>query len=390
VVKLAAISHLASTDAPTGAEKSLAFLAESLAARGHEIAVIAPGPWCFADRLEEAGIEVAEITSRACWLVQSRHQPVLKQALRYLRWRLPDPGKRRMMIWLDRCWPDVVYVNCLPQLKGAAAARALGLPVVWHIREILPPGRRRWWFARRLACNATRIVAVSDAVAQWLCEEGLGDLVTVIRNGCVTPLEAPDQSTVRAEFGLPAVGVLVGFFAQIVRHKGAVDLVRACSRVMADNSSLRVVFAGDGPLKELSCLRNAISASGHSDRFIMLPPQGDVERLQAAVDMVAVPSRWPDPLPRSVMEAMAAGRPVVAYRTGGIPEMIVDGETGFMVETGDVEGLAQVIGRLVGDSGLRQRLGVEAARRARNEFSFESHVDQMERLLVECAADGSD
>ncbi len=389
-MKLAAISHLASADAPTGAEKSLAFLAESLVARGHEFSVVAPGSWCLTDRLEESGVEVAEIPSRACWLVQWGRQPPLTQALRYLRWRLPDPGTRRMMVRLDRLWPDVVYVNCLPQLKGAAAARALGLPVVWHIREILPPGFRRRWFARRLKRDATRIVAVSRAVAEWLNDEGLGDKVEVIHNGCDAPSDLPDQAAVRTEYGLPAIGTLVGFFAQIVRHKGAIDLVRACSRVMGDDPFLGAVFAGDGPPEELSCLRNAISASGHSDRFIMLPPQEDVGRLLAAVDMVGVPSRWPDPLPRSVMEAMAAGRPVVAYRTGGIPEMIVDGETGFMVETGDVEGLAQGIERLVADSELRRRLGAAAARRARSDFSFESHVDRMERILVECAAARSD
>ncbi len=388
-MKLTAISHLASPDAPTGAEKSLAALMGALVERGHEPAVIVPGRWCLSEAVKESGVDVAEIANRSCWLVQWGKQPMWKQCLRFLRYRLPDPGTRRMMVRLDRSWPDVVYVNCLPQLKGAAAAGALGLPVVWHIREILPPGHRRRWFARRLERDATRIVAVSHAVAEWLIDEGLGDKVTVVHNGCVASSELPDQSVVRAEFGLPVDGTLIGFFAQIVSHKGAIDMVRACSRVMADDSSLGVVIAGDGPLPELRRLREEIAAADHSDRWIVLPPQKDVGRLLAAVDMVVVPSRWPDPLPRSVMEAMAAGKPVVAYRTGGVPEMVVDGETGFLVESGDVEGLAREIARLAGDSALCQRLGAAAGRRARSDFSFESHVDRMERILVECAATGS-
>jgi len=189
---------------------------------------------------------------------------------------------------------------------------------------------------------------------------------------------------------LPVEGRLVGFFAQIVSHKGTIDLVQACSRVMGDDTSLGVVIAGDGPLPELRRLREEIAAADHSDRLMVLPPQKDVGRLLAAVDLVVVPSRWPDPLPRSVMEAMAAGKPVVAYRTGGVSEMVVDGETGVLVKSGDVEGLARGIARLAGDSALRLRLGSAASRRARSDFSFESHVDRMERILVDCAAARTD
>jgi glycosyltransferase involved in cell wall biosynthesis len=387
-MKLVAVSHLASPDAPTGAEKSLAFLAGALSERRHATAVVVPGRWCLSDAVKESGVEVAEIASRACWLVQWGKQSGWKQTLRYLRYRFPDPGYRRMMVWLDRYWPDVVYVNCLPQLKGAAAARALGLPVVWHIREILPPGRRRRWFSRRLRRCASRIVAVSHAVAEWLTQEGLGDMVEVVHNGCTSPAILPEPSMLREKYGLRPTGVLVGYFAQIVRHKGVVDLVRAASRAMAEDPAVGIVIAGAGAPRELDRLQAEIAGSPFSERFVMLPPEKDVWNLLAAVDMVVVPSLWPDPLPRSVMESMAAGRPVVAYRTGGVPEMVVDGETGFMVEPGDVEGLADGIAQLAGDADLRQRLGAAAARRARSDFSFNSHVDRMEQILIECAAAG--
>jgi glycosyltransferase involved in cell wall biosynthesis len=384
-VKIAAISHLASPEAPTGAEKSLVALADVLAGRGHELGVVAPGPWCLGSKLEASGIEVATIPSRCCWLVQWGPQPTVRQVLRYLRYRLPDPGYRRMMVWLDRFWPDVVYVNCLPQLKAAAAARALGLPVLWHIREILPPGHRRRWFARRLRRDATRIVAVSHAVAEWLDDEGLGERVTVVHNGCDVPCDQAASSVLREGFGLPIEGVFVGFFAQLVSHKGAIDLVQAGSRAMARIPSLFVVIAGSGPADEIERLRAEIAKSPFSQRFFVLPPQREVWNLLAAVDMAAVPSLWPDPLPRTVMEAMAAGRPVVAYRCGGVPEMITEGETGFMVEPGDREGLAERIVRLARDPELRRRLGSAAAARAQAEFSVAAYVDAMEEILNETA-----
>lgn len=384
-MKLAGISHLASTGAATGAEKSLALLAESLAARGHDIGVIAPGPWCLAGRLEASGVEVAEIPSRACWLVQWGRQPVFKQALRYLRWRMPDPGARRMMVWLDRFWPEVVYVNCLPQLKGAAAARALGLPVVWHVREILPPGRRRRWFARRLARDASRIVAVSEAVAGWLRDEGLGDRLTVIHNGVAIPTEGLESLAARAALGLPAEGVLVGFFGGMAVHKGVGDLVTAGERVLARSPELHFILPTYGPASEVDALSLRVASSSHAGHFHMIPPVADIFKLLAVVDMVAFSSVWPDSLPRVVMEAMAAGRPVVAYRTGGVAEMVIEGETGFMVEPGDVDGLGDRIARLAGDRDLGRRMAKAAAERARAAFSVAAHVDAMERVLSEAA-----
>jgi len=387
-MKLAAISHLASQDAPTGAEKSLCQLVGELSDRGHETAVIVPGSWCLDAAVRESGAEVVEIPSRGCWLVQAAEQPLWKQAMRYVRFRLPDPGYRRMMVWLDDYWPDVVHVNCLPQLKGAAAARALGLPVIWHIREILPPGPRRRWFARRLKRDATRIVAVSHAVAGWLEDEGLGDMVEVVHNGCQAPPVTVDIAELRAELGLSKTGVIVGFFAQIVAHKGTIDLVRAGSSIMAKRPDFQVVIAGDGPDLELQRLRDEIARSPWPDNFVILPPRKEVWDLLAAVDMVAVPSLWPDPLPRTVMEAMAVGKPVVAYDTGGVSEMVAEGRTGFMVSPGDVDGLADRMVRLAGETELRRRFGAAAVERARAEFSLHGHVDRMERILIEAGAQG--
>lgn len=385
-MKLAAISHLASPEAPTGAERSLAGLAAALAVRGHEVGVIAPGRWCLASELAAAGVGVATIPSRAAWLVQWGPQPPALQLLRWLRWRLPDLGPRRMMVWLDRLWPEVVYVNCLPQLKGAAAARALGLPVVWHVREILPPGARRRWFARHLRRDARRIVAVSEAVAGWLADEGLGDRVTVVHNGVEPPADRLDREPARAALGLSAGGTVVGFFAQIVAHKGYADLVAAAARAIVSCPALTVVLAGPGPPQDLDRLRAAIEGTSHPERFLVLPPREQIWDLLAAVDVVAVPSLWPDPLPRAAMEAMAAGRPVVAYRSGGVPEMVTDGKTGLLVEPGDVEGLAAGLVRLAADEGLRRRMGKAGAMHAAAELTVARHVDAMERVLLDAAS----
>ena len=385
-MKAALLSHLASVDAPTGAERSLALLARGLSEREHQVAVAAPGPWSMGAGLEAAGVEVATIPVRPCWLVQYGPQPLWRQVVRGARYSLPDRGYRDLRSWLGGLDPDVVHINCLPHLRGAAAARSLGLPVVWHIREILPPGGRRRWFAGRLRAASTRIVAVSEAVARWLREEDLGELVEVIHNGADPPTDSVDREVIRGRFDLPPEAVVVGLFSQLVAHKGSLDFVRIAHLAAVRNPRLHFLIAGSGRPAFVEQLRGEIAAGPAAERIRLVPPQDEIWPLLAAVDVVALTTLWPDPLPRVVMEAMAVGLPVVAYDGGGVPEMVVAGETGMVLPSGDVEGLGAAMLELAGDGELRRRLGDAGCRRARRLFSVDEHVDRMEQVLFSVAS----
>ena len=387
-MKVALLSHLASVDAPTGAERSLALLANGLVKRGHQVAMAAPGPWAMGADLEAAGIEVTTIPVRSCWLVQYGHQPPWRQAARAARYAMPDRGYRDLRSWLGSLDPDVVHVNCLPHLRGAAAARSLGLPVVWHIREILPSGRRRRWFADRLRSDATKIVAVSEAVAGWLREEGLGECVEVVYNGVDPPPQLPDRTTAREEFRLKDEGTVVGLFSQLVEHKGALDFVRAAHRAVVAEPTLQFLIAGSGPPAFVQRVRFEIASGPAAERIRLVPPQDEIWPLLAAVDVVALATRWPDPLPRVVMEAMAAALPVVAYDGGGVAEMVAAGETGIVLPSGNVEDLGAAMLELAGDEELRRRFGDAGCQRAGDLFSVDEHVNRMERAFFSAAASG--
>lgn len=380
------LSHLASKSAPTGAEWVLELLARGLVERGHQVAVSAPGQWAFASQLAEAGVDVRSIPVRCCWLVQAERQPLWQHVVRGARYLVPDPGVRGLKKFLVEFDPDVVHVNCLPHLRGAAAARAAGRPVVWHIHEILPAGVRRRWFAGRLRHDATRIVAVSDAVAEWLREEGLGPRLEVIHNGIAAPERLPTRTSARQKFGLPAEATVVGQFSQLVEHKGAVELVRAAHLASSTHPDLWFLIAGAGPAGFMKRLRRMISDGRAAERIRLVPPQPEIWELMAAVDVLVLATLWPDPLPRVVMEAMAAGLPVVAARGGGVPEMVVEGDTGFLCGPGDAGELSSAIQKLVADSDLRERMGRSGARRARDLFSVRHHLDRMEAAFEAAAS----
>jgi len=305
--------------------------------------------------------------------------------VRGVRFLLPDPGTKALKSFFAEFEPDVVHVNCLPHLRGAAAARAAGCPVVWHIHEIMPPGARRRWFADRLRRHANRIVAVSDAVAQWLQEEGLGASLEVIHNGVDPPRRFPDRGSARRSFDVPEEATVFGLFSQLVTHKGAIDFVRAAHRVSEKDPDLWFLIAGHGPSSFVAELHRVIGDGPAAERIRVVPPQPEIWGLLAAVDVLALTTLWPDPLPRVVMEAMVAGRPVVGYGGGGVPEMVVEGETGLLCAPGNVDGLSSAMEQLAGNRTRRQRMGEAGARRARALFSVERHLDRMEAVLEAAA-----
>jgi glycosyltransferase involved in cell wall biosynthesis len=383
-LSIAMLSHLASPHAPTGAERSLVVLANGLAAAGHRVSMTAPGQFSLESTLAP-GIELTRIPCRMCWLTNYEPEPAWKMAGRWLRFAAPDPGEGAITSWLAGVWPDVVHVNCLPHVKGARAARRAGHPVVWHIREILPPGVRRRWFARELASYATSIVAVSEAVAAWLKDEGLGDRVTVVPNGVDAPASPRTRESARRFLGIPVDGVVAGLFGQIRPHKGVMETLEAIAMAREPAPALRLLVAGDGPLDFLADVDAAAQKLELGDSFRRLPALSDPSDLFAASDFVLLATRTPDPLPRAVLEAMAWGRPVAAFRSGGAAEMILDGRTGLLVAPGDVKALSQAMARLATDASLRETLGAAGRARAKESFSSEAHVTKMEAILREAA-----
>ena len=158
-------------------------------------------------------------------------------------------------------------------------------------------------------------------------------------------------------------------------------LLRALQRI----PELTAVLVGSGPERE--ALERLAAELGVSDRLI-LPGWTDEPRAWMAMfDVFAIPSRS-EGMPLVLIEAMLASRAVVATSVGGIPDIVVDGETGLLVAPEDADALTEALRRLLDDDELRETMGARGRERARSEFSLEQMVESFEALYEECLLPG--
>lgn len=232
----------------------------------------------------------------------------------------------------------------------------------------------------KLVDTARAIITETDYAAQFLRERfpDRAGRVHRIYNGL-------DLSKFgRADFfSLPPLIISVG---RLIPKKGFSDLIRACALLAEHGKSFRCEIMGEGPLE--NDLRNEIAQHG-LQRYVILAgtkPQSELRRRLAAANVFVLPSvidpeGGMDNLPTVIMEAMATGLPVISTNIGGIPEMVIENETGFLVQPGDAVAMADAVSKIIGDASLARRLGQSGYERARTLFAIDKNVRELCALL---------
>jgi glycosyltransferase involved in cell wall biosynthesis len=279
--------------------------------------------------------------------------------------------------------PHIVHVNSAKAgALGRIASWLTRVPIRiytvhgWAYTAYTGAGSALYLWAERLLRPLTTVticVAESERRAgleMRTCEEST---TIVIRNG----VELPDTEPPPRRAG-PCRIVAVG---RLQAPKDALTLVRALAALPAD--AYEVLVVGEGP--DRPDVEDEVRRLGLDSVVQLAGTRTDVPQLLAASDLFVLSSRS-EGLPLSILEAMAAGLPVVATSVGGIPELVVDGETGFLVPPGDPQSLAGAIERLVHDPELRRRLGTAGRSRAAERFDLVSarraHIDLYASLLA--------
>ncbi len=357
------VLHIQKAAGISGSERHLLALLPALAAGGVEVrlCVLTAGDGArFVSAGHDAGVETAAIPAG------------------------PDANPlvvARLVAEIRRYRPDLVHTHLVhADAHGQLAARLTGTPAVASVHGIPSFYRRQPYRAvRQLAGrNARRTIAISGYVARHLVENRLAPAarVRVVHYGMDATgwaLAPSDRDDARRALGLGPTDVAVGIASRLIPHKGHATLIAAVSQAVAADPRVRLLVAGAGPLRaELEQAAGALPAG--TARF--LGQVADIRPFMGACDVVAFPT---DPeigegFGLAALEAMAAGRPVVATDVGPLPEIVVPDRTGILVPPHRSDALARALLDLAADPTLRDRLGQAAAERARDTFSLDRMV----------------
>lgn len=341
-----------------GAEMHVLALCRHLGARGHDVTAICPHGRPFTERLRAEGIK---LWSPRTW-GKGDVPTVLRLALRLRRERV-----------------EVLHTHLsTASLIGSLAGRCAGVPAVATVHGL----NRSTCFTR-----AHRIIAVSDAVRRHLAAQGVpASRMRLIYDGVDIQRypNAPAPQALRARLGVGPDDALIGAVGRLAPEKGQTHLLAAAAiLIQREHLPVRVLLVGEG--RERAALEQAARQAGIAQRVIFAGFQRDAVPYQAASDILCVPS-LKEGLSLSAIEAMALGKPVVGARTGGIPEVVVPGETGLLVEPGDPEALAAALARLVREPLTAHRMGEAGRQRAAQVFSLDRMVEEIEEVYREVAA----
>jgi len=287
---------------------------------------------------------------------------------------------------------DLVHAHQYTPFFYGAVSRWLGPrpPVLFneHGRHQPDYPRRKRMLANRvLLRRRDRVVAVGEAVRQALIHnEGIAPCrVGVITNGIPldrfeTSLTHSERGAIRAELGIGLNDLVLIQVARLDYLKDHATAIRTIERVAAARPGTRLVLVGEGP--ERGTIENLVLQRALSDHVRLLGQRSDIPRLLAASDIVLLTS-ISEGIPLTLIEAMAASRPVVSTCVGGVPEVVADGQTGLLAPTRDVAALTEHILRLGDDPDRRERMGRAGRKRAEDLFSEARMHDRYGQLYAE-------
>ncbi len=300
---------------------------------------------------------------------------MLAQLVRFLRSERPDLIHTHV----------TVSGNVLWRLAGLLA----GVPVINHVhignyfRPGSLSGRLARWIDTRTARIPKRFIVVSGRIAEGLAAQGYqADRIVMVPNG----VDAESFFPRNGMDGRP--GAVVGCIARLCRTKGQAVLLDAFARLDPGLGPAELWFVGEdqetgGAYRKV--LEDQARDLGILDRVKFLGHRNDVAPLLGEMDMLVLPS-FDEGMPLVLLEAMASAVPVVATRVGGVDELVDDGVDGVLVAPGDAADLANAVSRLLGDPGLRTRMGESGRKKAAERFTLTKSIDAVCGVYEEALA----
>jgi glycosyltransferase involved in cell wall biosynthesis len=373
------LSHTAELN---GAERWLLEAMLSLDRSRFRPVLAIPGPGPLGEAAAAGGIESVVVPSR--WWITPRSHAWKQPATRLLN--------RRSVPLLAAAVHDkkaeVVFTNSAAFLNGALAARAAGRPHVWMIHELLGPPRPqlasfrgRRWLLKFILGSSSAVLANSRASAAAF---GGDPRVSVVYNWIPdwAGKPAPEgRAAVRGRWGIAEGDILCGVVGKVCEDKGQREVVLAVDSLRARHPGLKLLLVGAAPdSRYVRGLRGLVRARGMGGTVVLAGYQEDVHSLYEAMDLVVVGTGG-ESFGRAALEAGALGVPVLAVRGGGIGEVVEDGKTGRLVDSGRPESLAAGIAHVLERPAEAKEMAGRARSEVRRRFDRETEVRKIESAL---------
>jgi glycosyltransferase involved in cell wall biosynthesis len=285
---------------------------------------------------------------------------------------------------------DVLHSHMFrASLFASPIGRLSGVPVIIETTHVRETWRKGWFKSKfivdRAVCHLIdRYIAVSEANSRYLIRRKRipERKVSVIRNGCsierVDPLRAHPEG-IRESLGFSKSHLVLLVMARLEEQKGHCILLQALSLLRTEIPTIRLICLGTGTLKDE--LTKTVRDLGLEDIVRFVGFRSNVGDWLAAADIGVLPSFY-EGLPLTAVETLAAGIPLVATAVDGTPEVVVDGETGYLVPPGDPAAMAEAIGRLARQPELRRKFALAGRDRVLKQFTIQRQVEQTSNLYL--------
>lgn len=382
--KLMLFSHVCNSRNITGAEKLLLFLARTFSPF-FECTIVMPGEGRLTQLANEAGIRTIIRDFPLMYGIFTPYEGLIQDIQAYIQ----SPGCREAVTLLQDERPDYVFVNTCVNAMPAIAAKSLAIPVIWHITEVI--------------IDTAYIQHAINTIDQY------SDLIICISNSAMTPflryriehklallypswnhddLNSSEWQSwrwqKRMKWGISANEKLIGYISSFLTpEKGADHFIRAAALIGAAHPETRFVIIGGELDKEfIRKLRRLVTYSGIKDRFLFVDHEQNIEAAYCAMDIVVIPGLVREGFGLTALEAMIFGKPVVAYASGGLEEILTAVGSGYyLVPPGNVAELVHKARQLLEMPDLAEQVGRNNQYGAIAHFGREAYSERVQEII---------
>jgi glycosyltransferase involved in cell wall biosynthesis len=267
-------------------------------------------------------------------------------------------------------------------LYAGIAAKIVGIPLVWHIRVSNAS------FLDRLLCQlSTKLVLVAKSLESRFPYLDSTKLAPVINGISIEEYDAVPAVNIRKELGIDSGTLLVGCIGRIEEMKGQKYLVKAVELLSGITANIHVLLIGEADGTYLEDIRKMVKTAGSADSFSFLGHRTDAAGIIKNLDLVVSASAFGEGLSRVILEAMAAGKPVIATDIGGAKEAVVHGQTGYVIPARDHRALADVMNLVAASPEKRAHMGAAGRKRVEQNFSLSENIRKTEQIYLEILND---